>query len=161
MNVVDHGDTQLAYSNAYDLTRHTGEPAYALFGGWQTERTLGYVAVAQNDEGRTEVQIRTEERGERNIETELKDRIGQAIERIQAQQANPGHHASPGERANTPQPDREHEHQPDELQPAEPTIDPEIQQVIQAQQDRQQDWERGIEPDQDNDRDNDVGCGIE
>jgi conjugative relaxase-like TrwC/TraI family protein len=122
LNVVDHGDTQLVYSNAYDLTGHTGEPTYVLFGGWQTERTLGYVAVAQNDEGRTEVQIRTEDRGDREIETELKDRIGQAIERIQAQQANPGHHASPGERANTPQPDREHAHQADqpaELQPAE------------------------------------------
>jgi hypothetical protein len=38
VNVVAHGDTQLAYSNAYDLTSHTGEPTYALFGGWQPRR---------------------------------------------------------------------------------------------------------------------------
>ncbi len=98
VNVVYHGDTQLAYSNAYDLTGHTGEPTYALFGGWQTEKTLGYVAVVQNGEGHTEVQISTEERGDREIETELKDRIGQVIEGSQAQQANPD------EQANTPSP---------------------------------------------------------
>jgi hypothetical protein len=159
VNVVAHGETQLAYSNAYDLTSHTGEPTYALFGGWQTDKELGYVAVAQNDEGRTEVKISTEDRGDRNIETELRDRVGQAIERSQAQQPNPGHHADPGERTNTPESDREHELQAD--QPAETTIDPEIQQIIQEQQDRQQDWERGIAPDQDIDRDNDLGYEIE
>ncbi len=170
VNVVDHGETQLAYSNAYDLTTHTGEPAYALFGGWQTEQTLGYVAVTQNGEGRTEVKISTEERGDREIDSELKDRIGQAIEQSQTQQATPDdqptpdEHANPSERANTPEPDREHSHQaepPIELQPGEPAIDQEIEQAIEAQQDRQQDWENGIEPDQENDRDNDLGYGIE
>jgi conjugative relaxase-like TrwC/TraI family protein len=164
VNVVAHGEMQLAYSNAYDLTGHTGEPTYALFGGWQTEKTLGYVAVAQNDEGHTEVQISIEERDDREIKTELKDRIGQVIERSQAQQANPDHQSSPDERTNTPESDPEHEHQADqpaELQPGETAIDPEIQQIIEEQQDRQQDWERGIDPDQDNDRDTDLGYGIE
>jgi hypothetical protein len=104
------------------------------------------------------------ERGDREIESELRCLIGQAIERSQTQQASPGHQASPGERANTPEPDQEHEHhadQPAGLQPGETAIDPEIQQIIQEQQDRQQDWERGIEPHQDNGRDNDLGYGIE
>jgi conjugative relaxase-like TrwC/TraI family protein len=166
VNVVDHGEAQLAYSNAYDLTSHAGEPTYALFGGWQTDKTLGYVAVAQNGEGRTEVQISTEERGDRDIQTELRDRIGQVIQRSQAQQANTAHQTNPTDRANTPEPDHEPEHQPDqpaELQPGEHTIDPEIQQIIQEQQDRQQDWEQGIEPDndRDHDNDNDLGYGIE
>ena len=164
INVMDHGETQLAYSNAYDLTGHTGEPTYALFGGWQTEKTLGYVAVVQNGEGHTGVQISTEERGDREIETALKDRIGQVIERSQTQHANPYHQSNPDERTNTPESDPEHEHQADqpaELQPGETAIDPEIQQIIEEQQDRQQDWERSIEPDQDNDRDNDLGFGIE
>jgi conjugative relaxase-like TrwC/TraI family protein len=164
VSVVDHGDTQLAYSSAYDLTSHTGEPTYALFAGWQTEKTLGYVAVAQNSEGRTEVQISTEERGDRDIETELKDRIVQVIERSQTHQATPDDRSNSGDRANTPEPDREreqHAEPPAQLQPAEPTIDPEIQQIIQAHQDRQQNWDRGIEPDQENDRDNDQGFGIE
>lgn len=164
VSIVDHGDTQLAYSNAYDLTSHTGEPTYALFAGWQTEKELGYVAVAQNDEGRTEIQISTEERGERNIETELKNRIGHVIERSQAQHANPSPHADPTDRTHTPEPDQESERdteQPAKLQPDEPAIEPEIQQIIQEQQDRQHDWERGIEADQENDRDNDLGFGIE
>jgi hypothetical protein len=158
VNVIDHGETQLAYSNAYDLTSYTGEPTYALFGGWQTEQTLGYVAVTQNGDGRTEVHISTEDRGDRDIQTELRDRIGQAIERSQTQQANTAHQTDPTDRANTPEPDHEPE-QPAELQPGEPTIDREIEQIIQDQQDRQQDWEQGIEPD--NDRDNDLGYGIE
>ena len=163
VNVVDQGDTQLAYSNAYDLTGHTGEPTYTLFGGWQTEKELGYVAIAQSQE-RTEIQISTEARGEQNIETELRDRIGEVIERSQAQQATPSPQADPTDQATTPEPNHEPEHQPDrptELQPGEPAIQPEIQQIIQEQQDRQQAWERGIEPDQDNDRDNDLGYGIE
>jgi conjugative relaxase-like TrwC/TraI family protein len=158
VSVVDHGDTQLAYSTAYDLTSHTGESTYALFAGWQTEKELGYIAVAQNDEGRTEVQISTEERRDRNIETELKDRIAQVIERSQTQ------HATPTDRTSTPEPDQGPDRQPDqpaELQPGETVIDPEIQQIIQAQHDRQHDWEHGIEPDQENDRDNDHGYGIE
>jgi conjugative relaxase-like TrwC/TraI family protein len=157
VNVVAHGETQLAYSNAYDLTSHTGEPTYALFGGWQTDKTLGYVAVVQN-QGATQTYVSTEDRGDREIEAELKDRIGQVIERSQAQQA------TPIDRANTPEPDHEPERQPDQppqLNSGEPTSEPEIQQIVQEQQDRQQAWECGIGPDQDNDRDNDLGYGIE
>ena len=89
VNVIAHGEAQLAYSNAYDLTSYTGEPTYALFGGWQTDKTLGYVAVTQNGDGRTEVHISTEDRDGRDIQTELRDRIGQAIERSQAQTSKP------------------------------------------------------------------------
>ncbi|HWY18921.1 MAG TPA: MobF family relaxase [Solirubrobacteraceae bacterium] len=161
--VVDQGDTQLAYSNVYDLQGHTGEPTYALFGGWQTDKTLGYVAAVQH-QGHTQTYITTEDRGDRDIETELRDRIGQVIERSQTQHANPSPNADPTDRTNTPEPDQESERQAEpsaELQSAEPAIEPEIQQIIQEQQDRQQDWERSIEPDQDNDRDNDLGFGIE
>jgi hypothetical protein len=154
---VDRGETQLAYSNLYNLQSHTGEPTYALFGGWQTEKTLGYVAAVQN-QGHTETYISTEDRGDRNIQTELVDRIGQVIERSQTQQA------TPTDRTNTPEPDHQAE-QPHELQPGEPTIDqatdtgrdPYIDQAIQEAQDRQQEMERGIEQDRDNDR----GFGIE
>ncbi|MGA8364334.1 MAG: hypothetical protein WB709_07415 [Solirubrobacteraceae bacterium] len=164
MNVVDHGDTQLAYSNAYDLTGHTGEPTYALFGGWQTTETLGYVAVTQNDEGHTEIQISTEERGDREIATELKDRIGQVIERSQTQHATPTGEPPPTNHANThdPSPDREHQAEPTvEPQPAQPTIEPDTHQSTHNQQNHQQDVEHSIEPDNDNDLQNDHGYGIE
>lgn len=163
ITVVDQGDTQLAYSNVYDLKSHTGEPTYALFGGWQTDKTLGYVAAVQH-QGHTQTYISTEDRGDRDIEAELRDRIGQVIERSQTQQANPSPQADPTDRTNTPEPDQEserHAEPPVELQPGEPAIEPEIQQIIQEQQDRQQDWERGISPDQDHNRDNDLGFGIE
>jgi conjugative relaxase-like TrwC/TraI family protein len=158
ITVVDQGDTQLAYSNVYDLKSHTGEPTYALFGGWQTDKTLGYVAAVQHQD-HTQTYITTEDRHDRNIETELGDRIGQVIERSQAQQANPAPQADPTDRTNTPEPDQgseRHAEQPAELQPGEPAIDPEFQQIIQDQQDRQQDWEQGIEPG----HDNDLGYGI-
>jgi hypothetical protein len=163
VEVVDLGETQVAYSNVYDLTSHTGEPTYVLFGGWQTDKELGYIAVAQNQE-RAGALITTEDRGDRDIETELRDRIGQVIERSHAQQANPASQAEPTDRANTAEPDQESERQPDQpaaLQPGEPRSEPNIQQIIQEQQDRQQDWERGIGPDQNNDRDNALGNGIE
>lgn len=153
VNVIDLGEMQLAYSqNVYDLQSHTGEPTYALFGGWQTDKMLGYVAAVQH-QGHTETYISIEERGDRDIAPELIDRIGQVIERSRVQQANP-----------TPQADQASERHAEpsaELQPGEPAIEPEIQQIIQEQQDRQQDWEHGIEPDQDNDRNNDHGFGIE
>ncbi|HYM45565.1 MAG TPA: hypothetical protein VES65_05315 [Solirubrobacteraceae bacterium] len=95
ITVVDHKDTQLAYSNIYDLKSHTGEPTYALFGGWQTDKTLGYVAAVQH-QGHTQTYISTEDRGDRDIETELRDRIGQVIARSQTQ------HANPANRAHTP-----------------------------------------------------------
>ena len=166
VNVMDLGETQLAYSqNVYDLQSHTGEPTHTLFGGWQTDKQLGFIAVTQTDK-QTNVHIATEDRGDREIAPELVDRIGQIIEHSRAQQA------TPADRANTPEPDREREYrpvqpaeiqsgQPAELQPAETAIEPEIQQIIQEQQDRQQDWEHGISPDQENDRDNDLGYGIE
>lgn len=157
ITVVDHGDTQLAYSNVYDLKSHTGEPTYALVGGWQTDKTLGYVAAVQH-QGHTQTYISTEDRGDRDIETELRDRIGQVIERSQTQ------HTNPADRAHTPEPDHiseRHAEQPAQLQPGEPVIEPEIQQIIQEQQDRQHDWEHGIAPDQNNDRDNNLGYGIE
>jgi hypothetical protein len=75
---VDYDDAQLAYSNVYDLTNQTGEPTYALFGGWQTDTTLGYVAAVQN-QGHTETYITTEDRGDQDIQSALKDRIGQVI----------------------------------------------------------------------------------
>jgi conjugative relaxase-like TrwC/TraI family protein len=159
VNVMDLGNIQLAYSaQLYDLKGHTPDSTYALLGGWQTEQQLGFVAVTHNQEEGTNIHITTEDRGDRDIETELTDRIGQVIERSHAQQANPTNHASPGERANTPEPDHQPENQPNqphELQPAEP----DIQQIIKEQQDRQQAWEHGISPDQDNDHD--LGFGIE
>jgi hypothetical protein len=163
LTVVDHGDTQIAYSNVYDLQGHTGEPTHALFGGWQTDKTLGYVVAVEN-QGHTQTYISTEDRGDQDIQTALTDRIGQVIQRSHAQHANASPRADPTDRATTPGPEQESERQaelPVELQPGEPAIEPEIQQIIQEQQDRQQAWEHGIAPDQDNDLDNDLGFGIE
>jgi AAA domain len=63
ITVVDAGDVQLAYTQQpYDLQSYTGEPTYALFGGWQTETEQGFVAVTQGPHG-TDVQISREDRG--------------------------------------------------------------------------------------------------
>jgi hypothetical protein len=150
VNVQDFGDIRLAYSQVYDLQSYTGEPTLALFGGWQTDREQGFVAVTRTQEG-TEVRVSTEDRGERDIEAELSDRVGQMIE------------SSLSEEAGTP------EHQgdrPTQLELSEQNIvdqakdagrDPYIDQAIQEQQEHQQAWEHGIDPDRDNDR----GFGIE
>ena len=161
LSTLDVENIKLAYSQVYDLKGHTGEPTYALFGGWQTGREQGFVIATQSQD-RTDIHITTEDRGERDIEAELTDRIGHVIEQSQAREP------VTTQEANTPQADREG--QPD--QPAQPEPpgsdtansqakdtdrDPYIDQVIQEAQDRQQAWEQGTEPDRDNDR----GFGIE
>jgi conjugative relaxase-like TrwC/TraI family protein len=155
VHVVGLGETRLAYSNAYSLQSHTGEPTYALFGGWQTEKTLGYIAAVQS-QGHTETYISTEDRGDRDIETELTDRIGQTIERSQSQQAN---HTDPANTEPDHEPRQDHpallepgEHDTPEGQTKDTSRAPHIEQAIQEAQERQQAWEHGISPDQDNDR---------
>jgi conjugative relaxase-like TrwC/TraI family protein len=149
LSTLDLGNIKLAYSQLYDLKGHTGEPTYALFGGWQTSREQGFVAVTQS-QGRTDIHTTSEDRGERDIQAELTDRIGQVIEQARA----------PADRERQPD-------QPAQLEPAggdtantqtkDPGRDPYIEQVLQEARDRQQAWEQGIDPDRDNDR----GYGIE
>ena len=153
VNVLDLGEIQLAYSqNVYDLQGNTGEPTYVLFGGWQTERELGFLA-ATDSQGNIDIHISTEDRGERDIETELIERIGQVMERSRSQAAGATHQAS------TIEIDRER--QSDRLTQLEPGERSSIDQATQEQHERQQDPERGIDSDRDVDRDNDRGFGIE
>ena len=176
LEVRDLGDIKLAYSNGlYDLQAHTGEPTYVLFGGWQTEQRLGFVATVHTN-GETDTRMSTENREGRDIQTELHHRIEQVIERSHNQAASPTHEPSSPEADREPQPD-----QPDQLEPADRTHDrtpdqepdrtpepepgrepveqrdPYIEQAIQREQERQQAWENGI----DQDRDIDRGFGIE
>ena len=180
----DHGDIQLAYSTQlYDLQTHTGEPTYVLFGGWQTEQQLGFVATVHSH-GETDVQMSTEDRNERDIQTELRDRIGQIIERSQSHEATNTRDTDrdhrreeaallePGERTphrqpaieplqNDPstEPTTEPAERDSQLQPEPEHVDrdPYIEQAIQEERDRQQAFEQDIE----RDRDNDLGLGIE
>ncbi|HEY5045208.1 MAG TPA: MobF family relaxase [Solirubrobacteraceae bacterium] len=163
LEVRDLGDIKLAYSNGlYDLQAHTGEPTYVLFGGWQTEQQLGFVATV-HARGETDVRMSTEDREGRDIQTELHHRIEQVIERSHSQAASPTHEPSSPEADREPQPD-----QPAQLEPPDCTPDPEpgrepverdpyIEQAIQREQERQQAWEQGIDPARDNNR----GYGIE
>jgi hypothetical protein len=91
VNVQDSQDIRLAYSQVYDLQSYTGEPTVALFGGWQTDREQGFVAVTRTPEG-TEVRMSTEDRGERDIEAELTDRVGEVIERSHFQATDTPEH---------------------------------------------------------------------
>jgi len=159
IKVQDFGNIQMASSQVYDFQAHTGQPTYVLFGGWQTDTEQGFVAVAQTGE-RTDVRMNTEQRGERDIATELTDRVGQVIERSQTQEPDNAHQAS------SPQTDRERQHdQPAQLEPGKHNIDHAkdagrdsyIDQAIQEERDRQQAFEQGIDPD----RDNDLAFGIE
>jgi conjugative relaxase-like TrwC/TraI family protein len=150
VNVQDAGDLRLAYSQVYDLQSHTGEPTVALFGAWQTGSEQGFVAVTRTPE-RTEVRITKEDRGERDIEAELTDRVGEVIEQSHFQAAD------------TPEPTQDRVAQVElgeqdtgnQAQHAD--RDPYIDQAIQEQRDQQQAWEHDI----DTDRDNDRGFGIE
>lgn len=131
----DLGAIQLAYSTGlYDLQAHTGQPTYVLFGGWQTEQQLGFIAAIHAG-GETEVRISTEDRDGKDIQTELSDRIAQAIE-----------HSQTHEQTNHPDTDGENQANPDHHQPA---------------QDHQPEIEHALEPQQDPDRDKDLSFGIE
>ena len=179
----DLGTIRLANTQVYNLHAITGEQTYVLFGGWQTDKEQGFVAVTQTPRG-TDTQISKEPRGERLIEIELTERIEQSIEYAHSRE-----HA-PTQETNTParthEPEREQNQEPE--QPAQPEPgerdidqtnnpspeqtdmepehaerpektdrDPYIEQAIQQARDRQQAWEQGI----DQDRDNDRGYGIE
>jgi conjugative relaxase-like TrwC/TraI family protein len=126
LEVRDLGHMQLAYSNGlYDLQAHTGEPTYVLFGGWQTDQQLGFVA-ATHAGGQTDVRITTEHRDGRDIQTELHDRITLIIEHSQTHETTNTH-------------DTAHENQPDpgalHLEQDHP---PEIQPAPETQHDHQQ-----------------------
>jgi hypothetical protein len=168
ISTLDLGEIRLANSqNLYTVQSDTGQPTYILFGGWETDREQGFIAVTQTQE-RTDVHIATEDRGERDIETELTDRIEAVIERSQAQEATTAdREANTADReASTPEPNHEREpDNPPQLEPADRDTDqardadrdPYIDQAIQDAQDRQQAYER----DNAQDRDNDHGFGIE
>ncbi len=174
LDLRDAGDIQLAYSTQlYDLQAHTGQPTYVLFGGWQTEEQLGFVAAVHTD-GETDVRMSTENREGRDIQTELQDRIGQIIERSQTREAGNTRAEQTPQRAAQNEPatqeeplhEREHQHdQPAQLEPDEHNLyqakdagrDTYIEQAIQEAQERQQAQERAIEQDREDDR----GFGIE
>ncbi len=179
LDVRDASDIQLAYSTQlYDLQAHTGKPAYVLFGGWQTEERLGFVAAVHAD-GETDIRMSTEGREGREIQAELQDRIAQIIERSQTRETNNSRdgaeqtpqRAAQIEPATHEEPPRELHGQPDhstQLQPGDQAPnhapererverDPYIKQAIQAERDRQQTWEHGIQQG----RDHDHGFGIE
>ena len=137
LDVHDLGDTQLAYSTSlYNLQAHTGQPTYVLFGGWQTEQQLGFVAAVHTN-GETNVQMSTEDREGRDIQTELTDRIAQVIEHSQTHQATTPTDA-----------DRENQPAPVDLQLAQHS-QPEIEHAPETQQDHEheqdQDLSLGIE----------------
>jgi conjugative relaxase-like TrwC/TraI family protein len=139
LDVRDIGAVQLAYSNGlYDLQAHTGEPTYVLFGGWQTEQQLGFVAAVHAG-GQTDVRISTEDRDGRDIQTELHDRIEKIIDHSQTHEAT-----------NTPDPDREN--QPD---PAGPQLTQDHQPALEHAPETQQDHQLEHE------QDNTVSLGIE
>jgi hypothetical protein len=156
----DLGGTHVAHTQAYDLQGYTGDPTYALFGAWQTEHEQGFVATTNGPNG-PKTHISREERNDRNIAAELKDRVEQVIEQSQTPQQTTSNETP------TPHPDPEPQPtQPAQLEPANPTTQTQntnqdqdrdrdrgyIDQIIQEQRDRQQNWEQGISPDQDNDR---------
>ncbi len=169
LDTRDLGNIQLAYSTGlYDLQAHTGEPTYVLFGGWQTEQQLGFVAAVQAGD-QTNVHISTEDRDGKDIQTELKDRIEQIIE-----------HSQTNETTNTTDTVRENQPGLAELQLGEPALDQQAEiepleqepqlapepepvdrdsYIAQATQDT--DREQTPEQDIDQDRDNDLGYGIE
>ena len=118
IGVFDTPDVRLAYTQQpYSLHGYTGEPRYALFGGWQSETEQGFVVVTQGPHG-TDVQSTTEDRGERPIEHELRERVEQVIERTQSRHAGT--------------PEQDHERQPEPVQPEltdrvpdhQPALDP-------------------------------------
>ncbi len=166
----DFGDIKLAHSQVYYLSAYTGEATYTLFGAWQTEHEQGFVTATQSPDG-TDVQISREDRGERDIQTELTDRVGQVIEQSQSQEATgTTHHANTAKADRERQPDQpaQLEYDPAQLEPTDHAPDPQperepverdpyIEHAIQAAQERQQAWDHGIEPD----RENDHGFGIE
>ncbi len=161
LDVRDLGDIQVTYSTQlYDIKAQTGETTHVLFGGWQTEQQLGFVA-AVHAHGHTDIRMTTENREGRDIQTELRHRIGQIIERSQVHEATDARDRYPesaelAERTAA----QPLEHGP-QIQPEPERVerDPYIEQAIQQAQERQQAFEQGIDHDRDDDRD--LGHGIE
>ena len=141
LDVRDLGAIQLAYSTGlYDLQAHTGEPTYVLFGGWQTEQQLGFVAAIHAG-GQTDIRINTENRDGRDIQTELHDRIAQIIDRSQTHEAT-----------NAPVADGEDQPHLAHF-PLAQDRQPEIEHMLETHQDHRNEH--------DHDRDNDLSFGIE
>ena len=171
----DLGNIQLAYSNGlYDLEAHTGESTYVLFGGWQTEQQLGFVAAVQAG-GQTDVQISTEDRDGNDIQTELKDRIGQIIEQSQTNATTNTTDTDretpsdiPDLQLSDPALDQQAAIEPPEQDPNQPTIeqDPQlgpepVDRDSCTTQTTQEDAARQQTPEQDNDQDRDNELGFE
>jgi conjugative relaxase-like TrwC/TraI family protein len=159
INVTQVGDTQLAQTQVFGLEGASGEPTVALFGAWRSETEQGFTATITNGE-HTEVRANNEPAGEREIETELRERVEQVIERAQTREQGNTRDASAPETGrersgeqparleqpieNTPdeQPEREPiGHKPIEREPTHDR-DPDIEQAIQEERDRQAEWER-------------------
>jgi hypothetical protein len=141
LDMRDLGDIQLAYSTGlYDLQAHTGEPTYVLFGGWQTEQQLGFIAAVQAGD-QTDVHVTTTDRDGKDIQTELRDRIGQIIE-----------HSQTNEATNTSDANRENPPDLTHLQ-LEQDRQPEAEYAPETQQDHQQEHEQ--------EQENDLSNGIE
>jgi conjugative relaxase-like TrwC/TraI family protein len=189
LDVHDLGDIKLAHTQQpYNLQSYTGEPTYVLFGGWQTEREIGFIAAVRTN-GKTNTVMSTEEREGRDIETELRDRIGQVIERSQTHEPtndrdadrtnardtdrdHPRDHAEPDLAERTPdqQPALEplqHDHaaQP-AVEPSEPGPEREREPVerpsyIQEAIDRERDRQQAFEQGVEHERENDRGLATE
>jgi hypothetical protein len=118
----DHGTVRLAHTQVYDLHAITGEETYVLFGGWQTEKEQGFVAVTQTPRG-TDTQTNREPRGDRPIETELVERVEQGIERVHSREQTPTQETSTPATTREPEHEQNHEReQPAQLEPDESSI---------------------------------------
>ncbi|MGH2831398.1 MAG: MobF family relaxase [Solirubrobacteraceae bacterium] len=112
VDVRQAGDTQVANTPVYNLEGTTGELMVARFGAWRNETEQGFNATVDNGQNR-EVRASTEPVGERDLETELRERVSQVIQHAQTREQSNTPDAS------TPDPDRDRSReQPAQLQPA-------------------------------------------
>jgi conjugative relaxase-like TrwC/TraI family protein len=119
----DLGTIRLASTQVYDLHAITGEQTHILFGGWQTDKEQGFVAVTQTPQG-TNTQISREPRGDRPIETELTERIEKGIEHAHSREQAPTQETGIPARTREPEQGQNQEpEQPAQLEPGERDID--------------------------------------
>jgi conjugative relaxase-like TrwC/TraI family protein len=146
----DLGDTHVAYSQVYDLQGYTGEQTYVLFGAWQTDKEQGFVAATGGPNG-PETHSSSEQRSDRDIAAELKDRIEQVIERSQTQEPPTPHETSTTNETGTPDTEADREPQPDhppQLEPGEPHIDQAQNAACETNPEQAENAARDVAPEQ-------------